>query len=221
MTYLLPPGRALSQHLVSRASRAAAQKSCANSWSRVAVKNPRCLSSLARSNTLIPILSQLLSRTYATGTGKPKAHTGRPAASKRKPAVVTSDAAAGTPKKAAAKKKPARKPKRAVKKKAKTKPKSRKAKAKPKKKRAPKELTEEQQARKAKRLAAKASRELAEKKKTLKETAQLNPPKQLPYTAFTVLVKETASKGVVGKDIVRASSTQYKSLRPEEMEVCH
>lgn len=223
MTVLLPPSRALSHQLASRASQLGAnRRSCANPLSRVVFSNNvGCWSSSLQSNLSTPFLAQLLLRSYATKPAKPKAHTGRVAASKRKPAAARSDAVAGVPKKAPAKKAPAKKtakpkktaakkPARKVKTKTKTKTKK-KPKPKPKPKR--KVLTEIQKATIAKKAAGR-------KIKDLRQQALLNPPKRLPATAFTLLFAEaTTGKGLAVVTHAKEISAQYKNLRPEELEV--
>ena len=204
--------RAISHQLVSRASTLGANRnSCAYSWSRVIFRNElACLSSLLQGNASTKLLNQLQFRSYATKPGRPKAHTGRVTPSKRKPAVARSDAKAGTPKKSSTKKAAstrkgtAKKPKRKTKAKAKSKPK-------PKPKR--KGLTEKQQAAKAKKLAG-------IKKKNLRQRALLDPPKQLPSTAYTVLSSESSGKGMQVAEHSKAVSARYKGLSSEEMEVC-
>lgn len=212
MTSFLPPSRAFSHQLVSRAARLrATQRSCTKSWSRVALNdNVGCLSSLLQGNASAPIFAQLLSRSYATKPGKPKAHTGRIAASKRKPAAARSDAAAGVPRKAPAKKTATRKKAAAKKPARKVKSKSL-AKPKPKPKR--KVLTEKQQA-------AKAKKEAGNKNRELKKQALLDPPKRLPSTAYTVLSVQTSGKGTSVAQHSKDTSAQYKNLSPEEIEVC-
>lgn len=211
MQSLLPPSRALSHQLTSRASQlAAVRRSCANPWSRVTFSNNvRYLSSLLQTDASTPVRSRLLFRFYATKPGKPKAHTGRVAASKRKPAAARSDAVAGTPKKAPAKKtattrKPAAK-KPARKSKSKTKAKSQ---AKPKRK----VQTEVQKASKAKKAAGKKNRDL-------RQQALLDPPKRLPATAYTVLSVQSSGKGMSVVQHAKEVSAQYKNLAPEELEV--
>ncbi|KAF7512448.1 hypothetical protein GJ744_001383 [Endocarpon pusillum] len=196
---------ALSHQSVSGLSHLRATRlSCAHSWSRVTFfNNLGYLSSLLQCNASTSTRGQLLSRSYATKPGKPKAHTGRPAASKRKPAAARPDAAAGVPKKAPSKKTATRK-----------KP-ARKAKSKPSPKPKPqgkrKSLTDKQKA-------AKEKKDAGKKKKDLRKIALLDPPKQLPSTAFIVLSTETSSKGMPVSQHSKELSAQYKSLSPEEME---
>jgi hypothetical protein len=216
MTSLLPPSRALSHQFVSRACHLRAangRTSGAKSWSRVTFNsNLGLLSTLLQCNTSTAIFGQLLSRSYATKPGKPKGHTGRAAASKRKPAVAQSDDAAGVPKKAPAKKSPAKKP--AARKKGAAKKPARKAKSKRKPKAKPK-----RKALSEKQLATKAKKESVQKLKELKTQALLDPPKQLPSTAYLVLSVETSGKGVPAIQHAKDTSVLYKNLNPEEMEV--
>jgi outer membrane biosynthesis protein TonB len=215
MTSLLPPSRALSHQLASRASQlGGVPRSCPNPWSRVVYNNAGLLSTLLQSNASTPLLSQLLCRSYATKPGKPKAHTGRVAASKRKPAVARSDAAAGVPKKAPAKKAPAKTKRATTTRKPAAKKPGRKAKSKPKPKPAPKRkvLTERQKA-------AREKKQASEKKKDLRKIALLDAPKQLPSTAYIVLSVESSGKGMSVTQHAKDVSAQYKTLSPEEMEV--
>lgn len=210
MKLFVPPRGALSHQSVSRLSHPRTTRlSCAHSWSRATFNNLGYLSSLLQCNASTSTLGQLLSRSYATKPGKPKAHTGRPAASKRKPAAARSDAAAGVPKKApskrtATRKKPAAK-KPARKTKSKLSPKLHPG-------RKPKRLTDKQKA-------AKEKRDAGKKKKDLRKIALLDPPKRLPSTAFMVLSVETSSKGTPPPQHSKEVSARYKNLRPEEMEV--
>lgn len=55
---------------------------------------------------------------------------------------------------------------------------------------------------------------------SLRAAALLTRPKQLPFTAFQVLVVQTSSKGVQLKEFVHTASQAYKTLSPEEREVC-
>lgn len=214
MTSFLPPSRALSHQLVSRVScLRATHRSCARSWSRVTINHDLGYpSSLLQCNASTSILGQLLLRSYATKPGKPKAHTGRVAASKRKPAAARSDAAAGVPKKAPVKKTATSK-KSAAKKPASKKPvRSAKSKPDPKPKPRRKVLTDRQKEVKEKKDAGK-------KNKDLRKMALLDPPKQLPATAYTVLSVENSSKGMSVSQHSKDLSAQYKNLSPEEMEV--
>jgi hypothetical protein len=218
MTSFLPPSRALSHQFVSRACQLrAGRTSHAKSWSRVSFKsNVGLPSTLLQCNAPTAIVRQLLSRSYATKPGKtpgkPKSHTGRAAASKRKPAVAQSDEEAGVPKKAPKKKAPAKKA--AARKKGAAKKPARKAKSRKKATAKPgrKALTEKQKATKAKKAAL-------QKKKDLKAQALLDPPKQLPSTAYLVLSVETSGRGVPAVQHARDTSALYKNLSPEEMEV--
>ncbi len=218
MTSFLPPSRALSHQLVSRVPYLrATQRSCARSWSRVTFNHKLgYLSYLLQSNASPSILGQLLSRSYATKPGKPKAHTGRVAASKRKPAAAQSDAAAGVPKKAPAKKTATATAKKPATKKSAAKRPARKAKSapdsKPKPRRRIKIPTEKQ-------ILAKEKKDAGNKKKDLQKVALLDHPKQLPATAYTVLSVENSSKGKSITQHSRELSAQYKNLSPEEMEV--
>lgn len=209
MVSWLPPARAMSHQLVSRASRLViVQRQCANSWSRVTFNdNVGFLSSLLP-HASTPLLNQLLVRCYATRPAKPKAHTGRASASKkRKPAVAQSDVQAGVPKKAPAKRTTKTKKTAAKKRVRKSKPKTT-AEATPKRKR----LTEKQKAVRSKKA-------VIQKKKDLKKQALLDYPKRLPSTPFIVLSTESSTKGSSAAQNAKAISAQYKSLRPEEMEV--
>ena len=214
MMSFLPPSRALSHQFVSRACHMrTGRTSHAKSWSRVSFKsNLGLLSTLLQCNAPTATVRQLLSRSYATKPGKPKSHTGRAAASKRKPAVAQSDEAAGVPEKAPKKKAPAKKT--ATRKKGAAKKPARKAKSKKKPKAKPgrKTLTEKQKTTKAKKAAL-------QKNKELKVQALLDPPKQLPSTAYLVLSVETSGKGVPAIQHAKDTSAQYKNLTPEEMEV--
>ena len=211
MASFLLPSRALSHQLASRAANlGGSRRSCADSCSRVIFSNDvASLSSLLHGNASTTTFNQLHIRFYATKPGRPKAHTGRVTASRRKPAVAGSDAKPGTPKKTAPKKaattvkRAAKKPKRKTTSKAKstTKPKRR-------------VLTERQKAAEEKKIAG-------TKKKDLRQKALLDPPKQLPATAYTVLSAQTSGKGVRVPDHSKAVSAQYKNLSPEEMEVGH
>ena len=174
-------------------------------------KQPPPVSSLYTRNGPSHLLQR---RSYASGPpkpipGRPKAHTGRSPPSKRrtasastttiaKPAPRTTNRTVGT-------KKPAPRP-RATRK---TKP---KAKPKPKKK----ELTEAQVERKKKA-------DALVKRRTLREAALLtpktSPPKQLPSTAYQVLLVERSGKGVGVIENSKAIAATYKTLAPEAREV--
>ncbi|ERF74621.1 hypothetical protein EPUS_00751 [Endocarpon pusillum Z07020] len=210
MKFFVSPRRVLSHQSVTRLSHLRATRlSCAHSWSRVTFNNNLgYLSSLLQCNASTSTLGQLLSRSYATKPGKPKAHTGRPAASKRKPAAAQRDAAAGVPDKAPSKKTATRK-KPAAKKPARKTKRKRSTKSKPEGKR--KRLTDKQKA-------AKEKKDAGKKKKDLRKIALLDPPKRLPSTAFIVLSTETSSKGMSLSQHSKEVSAQYKNLSPEEME---
>lgn len=209
MASLLPLSRSLSHQFASRASQLAAiRHSCANSWSRVRFNNNNTVSLLGDllPNNSTPLLGQLLRRSYATRRGRPKAHTGRASASKRKAAVAQSDGQAAVPEKAPegsrttkkpAAEKPGRKPRSKTERRAKSKRGG---------------LTEKQKAANVKKAAG-------QKLKDLKQRALLHPPKQLPATAFTVLVTESSSKGTASAPRAKMLAAQYRSLGPEEMEV--
>lgn len=208
MASLLPLSRSLSHQFASRASQLAAiRHSCANSWSRVRFNNNNTVSLLGDllPNNSTPLLGQLLRRSYATRRGRPKAHTGRASASKRKAAVAQSDGQAAVPEKAPegsrttkkpAAEKPGRKPRSKTERRAKSKRGG---------------LTEKQKAANVKKAAG-------QKLKDLKQRALLHPPKQLPATAFTVLVTESSSKGTASAPRAKMLAAQYRSLGPEEME---
>ena len=177
-------------------------------------KQPTPASSLYKRNGPSSLIQ---GRNYASGPpksipGRPKAHTGRSPPSKRRTASAsTTTIAKPAPKattRATGTKKPASRP-RATRK---AKPKA-KAKPKPKKK----ELTEAQVERKKKA-------DALVKRRTLREAALLtpktSPPKQLPSTAFQVLLVERSGKGVGIIENSKAISASYKTLAPEAREVC-
>lgn len=130
-------------------------------------------------------------RTYATSAAKPAR---KPRATARR----STRTKRATPKKPAAKKKGVRKSKKKVVKKPKAK--------KPRVKKAPSKTAIAQKAR-----AARAE---------LRNAALLDKPKQLPATAYTLLVV-AESKGSHGSVTATASSvsTKYRNLSPEEREV--
>lgn len=93
------------------------------------------------------------------------------------------------------------------KKKATKKPKKKKVVKKPKAKKAPSKTALVKQARKA------AS--------DLRAAALLEEPKQLPSTAFSVILVEEAKKTKAFTGTASAASARYKNLSSEEREVCH
>ncbi|KAL8635862.1 MAG: hypothetical protein Q9228_006686 [Teloschistes exilis] len=158
-------------------------------------------------------------RTYATtAVSRPKAHTGRTASAPRKKApaakATTSDTTSAAKKPAAKKSKATSKPKSKSKSTAKgqgragTKAKSAKARKQPKAKAAPKKTKKVQTPEEKERLAIKALK-----------AEVLEPPKQLPTTAYTVLVQETTkAKPGNATSLSKEISTRYHALSPEERE---
>lgn len=152
-------------------------------------------------------------RFFATKpASRPKAHTGRTTSKPRKKATTTTKPAASkttSTSKAKAKPKPGKKPeaRTAAKAKAKTKPKA-KSKAKPKV-RVKKPSTAEEVAK------ATAKKERARIQELKQKT--LTVPKELPRTAYAVVLTEIAkaSHSLCGKE----AAAKYKSLTPEELEV--
>jgi hypothetical protein len=207
MGIIMPPTRALSQQVFSRASNFCTAR-LATGLRRVNPAYNNDNKSTAYHRQSADSRSAITQcRSYATATvtatvktpGKHKALTGRTTSTKRKIASTTK-------KPAATKAKPATKPK--------PKPKTR-AKAKPKLKAKPRKriLTEKQKIAKAKTAAF-------QKHRTLRTTALLTAPKALPYTAWQVLVTD-ATRGKTGVSVsssTKEAATKYKSLTPEERE---
>ena len=54
----------------------------------------------------------------------------------------------------------------------------------------------------------------------LRAAALLTRPKQLPSTAYLVLVSQISTKGAQLQQIIQSASEKYKTLSPEEREVC-
>ena len=212
MTIIVPPSRALSLRLLSRAATYSTQPLLRVPSDR----NASPPQSASCSNASPGLFSALRVRAYATATpvtraGRPKAHTGRASASKTKAATtaaVTITGARNTTAKKPGPKKPG--PKKGASKATPKRKLKAKAKAKPKPKR--KVLTEKQKVAREKKLASL-------KKKQLRETALLNPPKRLPDTAYQVVSIENFTKGTGVAENAKAAAAKYKSLEPEDREV--
>lgn len=191
MAAALPYSRSLSQQLWAKATGSFTRPGRYNSLLRVSCT----CSANNQYHTLRNSDSSLINRfkqarTYATAAAK----------STRKPKVATrrtAGAKKATPKKPVAKKAVRKPKKKAVKK---TKPK------KPIVKKAPSKTALAQKARTA--------------RVELRSAALLEKPKQLPSTAYTVLLV-TESKGSKGNVTAAASSisAKYRNLSPEEREV--
>ena len=204
MTVLLACGRTVSKHVLPR-SQLLTRLATINQSLRVSSTDGR--DSISNQSQRVTTRFALPIRTYATAgkpVGQPKAHTGRTPAKRTTTKKTT---ATTTPKKAA--------PKRAAAAKPKPKPKrTAKAKAKPKTKPKKRVLSANGQARKQ------ATERTALRKKALLHAA----PKQLPASAWAVCFVEHAPKKgeqvtIDGGSAKRASQA-FKSLSPEEHEVC-
>lgn len=139
------------------------------------------------------LLPSISSNSYATAAGKPKAHTGKAKASSK-------------PKKSASAKATGEKP---VKKKTTTKKPATKAKAKT--------------VGRPKKAISKEEKEALKEKNELKalKEAMLKPPKQLPATAYTVLLSELVrDKGYSNvTEISKHTAEAYKNLTSQQRQV--
>ena len=195
----LPPVRMLAQPLLTRPYFLARASTYSSPFLRVATKYRTDQSSPSSSHAFVLDHARLSRyRTYATSAAtkpasRPKAHTGRTPAKRTRATTTT------TPKKAGPRvvaSKPAPRTKKAV-----------KPRAKPKTK---------------KRTVTKVAQKKLEvtKARDLKEKALLNPPKQLPATAWTIVFSEGAAKGTrVTGDNARSAAQRYRNWSPEEHEV--
>lgn len=215
MTIVLPLHRALSTKFAGRSFNVVTRLGY-NPW-LARVDHPSehndGRSSLSRSQ--LSRIYSIPARTYATTAasttttaarkpaGRPKAHTGRTPAKR-------------TTKAAAAPKKPG--PKTAAgKARLGAKPKAKKAKATPK----PKPKTQPKRAVKKAPSKSALNKERIAKDRALKETALLNPPKQLPAQPWQIYQIETQKKTNVSVvEAAKAASASWKNLTPEEKEVC-
>ena len=182
---------------------------------RVSASRQHCLGNNDGTFLNRPSISTLLPyRPYATNAvSRPKAHTGRTTSAPRKRAATAkapSERSTKVPKKPAAKKSKTKTTSK-TKSKPRTRAKSTKARKKPAKAKKPKKpkLTPEEKNR--------------VEIKALKEKA-LTPPKNLPVSAWTVLLSERQKKDKTSVlqskgSVAQTCAVQYKSFTPEEREV--